>query len=124
MAQIAAGAQEEATALQEVNTAVGQMDKMTQQNAAMAEQASAASQTLSAEGEKLSSLIAAFSVGDRTSPGALRAALKEAAPHAFKDTPARRPSASEPRSRRRSAGLRAEGSAAMAAEPKEVWKEF
>ena len=124
VAQIAAGAQEEATALQEVNTAVGQMDKMTQQNAAMAEQASAASQTLSAEGEKLSGLIAAFSVGDRTSQGALRAALKEAAPHAFKDTPVRRPSASEPRSRRRSAGLRAEGSAAMAAEPKEVWKEF
>ena len=68
VAQIAAGAQEEATALQEVNSAVGQMDKMTQQNAAMAEEASAASVTLSAEGEKLSGLIAAFSVGEPCQP--------------------------------------------------------
>jgi methyl-accepting chemotaxis protein len=124
VAQIAAGAQEEATALQEVNSAVGQMDKMTQQNADMAEEASAASVTLSAEGEKLSGLIAAFSVGDRTSRGALRAALKEAAPHAFKNAPSPRPSASEPRSRGRSASLRTGGSAAVAADSKETWSEF
>ena len=37
------------------------------------------------EGEKLSGLIDTFSVVDRTSPSALRAALREAAPHAFKE---------------------------------------
>ena len=84
MAEIAAGAQQQATGLEEVNSAVGQMGKMTQQNAAMGEEASAAAASLSDEGEKLSGLIDMFSVGQRTSPGSLRAALRDAAPHAFK----------------------------------------
>ena len=124
VADIAAGAQEQATALAEVNAAVGEMDKMTQQNASMAEEASAAARSLSDEGEKLSGLISVFSIEGRASSGDLRAALKEAAPHAFKEAKSPRQSAQEPRIKRGSPSNRAEASAALAAHPKEDWTEF
>ncbi len=60
---IAASAQEQATALNEVNTAVNQMDQVTQQNAAMVEETTAASHALSQETEELSRLISSFDVG-------------------------------------------------------------
>jgi methyl-accepting chemotaxis protein len=60
---IAASAQEQATALAEVNTAVNQMDQVTQQNAAMVEQATAASHSLSGEAQELARLVAQFSIG-------------------------------------------------------------
>jgi methyl-accepting chemotaxis protein len=59
---IAASAQEQATALHEVNSAVNQMDQVTQQNAAMVEQATAASHGLAGEAEGLTRLVAQFNV--------------------------------------------------------------
>ena len=46
VAEIAAGAQEQATGLGEVNAAINQMDQVTQQNAAMVEESTAASHSL------------------------------------------------------------------------------
>jgi methyl-accepting chemotaxis protein len=69
---IAASAQEQATALNEVNSAVNQMDQVTQQNAAMVEQATAASQSLSQETDELARLIGKFQVGDAPKPVAAR----------------------------------------------------
>jgi methyl-accepting chemotaxis protein len=63
IADIAAGAQEQAGGLKQVNIAVNEMDKMTQQNAAMAEQAMAAGQTLAREARQLSHLVGEFQVG-------------------------------------------------------------
>jgi len=63
MVEIAASAQEQATALNEVNTAVNHMDQMTQQNAAMVEQATAASHGLSTQTATLARLIGSFKVG-------------------------------------------------------------
>ncbi|MBE7220784.1 MAG: HAMP domain-containing protein, partial [Caulobacteraceae bacterium] len=60
---MAASAQEQATALQEVNTAVNQMDQVTQQNAAMVEQSTAASKALAGETEELARLVAQFNLG-------------------------------------------------------------
>ena len=62
--EIAASAQEQATALDEVNTAVNQMDQVTQQNAAMVEEATAASQALAHEAGELARLIGQFQLGD------------------------------------------------------------
>jgi methyl-accepting chemotaxis protein len=63
VADIAASAQEQATALVEVNTAINQMDQVTQQNAAMVEQSTAASRTLADESEMLATLVARFKTG-------------------------------------------------------------
>ena len=63
---IAASAQEQATALNEVNSAINQMDQVTQQNAAMVEQATAASHSMSQETEELARLIGRFQVGQET----------------------------------------------------------
>ena len=63
VAEIAASAQEQATALAEVNTAVNQMDQVTQQNAAMVEQSTAASHGLMKEADKLARLLGAFQLG-------------------------------------------------------------
>ncbi|MGD1015502.1 MAG: methyl-accepting chemotaxis protein [Roseiarcus sp.] len=63
VAEIAAGAKEQATGLDEVNVAINEMDQVTQQNAAMAEQSSAASRGLSEETGQLASLIGQFKVG-------------------------------------------------------------
>jgi methyl-accepting chemotaxis protein len=70
---IAASAQEQATALNEVNSAINQMDQVTQQNAAMVEEATAASHGMSEETEELARLIGRFQIGQdapaRTSHG-------------------------------------------------------
>jgi methyl-accepting chemotaxis protein len=84
---IAAGAQEQATALQETNTAIEQMNLVTQQNAAMVEESTAAGHSLSQETSKLSQLIGQFQVGRSASEETLRRELKEAAPHAFRAAP-------------------------------------
>jgi methyl-accepting chemotaxis protein len=61
---IAASAQEQATALAEVNNAVNAMDQTTQQNAAMVEQSTAASHGLAGEAEELFRLVGRFSIGE------------------------------------------------------------
>ena len=60
--EIAASAQEQATALQQVNSAVNDMDRVTQQNAAMVEESTAASQALAREAQALQDLVARFRV--------------------------------------------------------------
>lgn len=62
VAEIASGAQEQATGLQQVNTAINQMDQTTQQNASMVEEATAASHTLAQEAMELSRLVQQFKV--------------------------------------------------------------
>jgi methyl-accepting chemotaxis protein len=64
VADIAASAQEQATALAEVNTAINQMDQTTQQNAAMVEQSTAASHTLAQDAQTLADLVARFKTGE------------------------------------------------------------
>lgn len=64
VAEIAASAQEQSTALAEVNTAVNQMDQATQQNAAMVEESTAATHSLKGETAELVNLISAFQIGD------------------------------------------------------------
>lgn len=64
VAEIAASAQEQATALVEVNTAINQMDQVTQQNAAMVEESTAASHSLTQEADELMGLVARFRLGD------------------------------------------------------------
>lgn len=64
VAEIAASAQEQATALVEVNTAINQMDQVTQQNAAMVEESTAASHSLTQEADELMGLVARFRVAD------------------------------------------------------------
>ena len=64
VAEIAASAQEQATALVEVNTAINQMDQVTQQNAAMVEESTAASHSLTQEADELQGLVARFRVGE------------------------------------------------------------
>jgi len=61
--EIAASAQEQATAMHEVNTAVNQMDQVTQQNAAMVEESTAASHSLAGEAEELARLVGQFRTG-------------------------------------------------------------
>jgi methyl-accepting chemotaxis protein len=91
VAEIAAGAKEQATGLQQVNTAINQMDQVTQQNAAMVEESTAASHSLSQETEQLSGLIGQFQVGSANAGDPIRRELEKAAPHAFR-RPAKTPS--------------------------------
>lgn len=63
MAEIAAGAQHQATGLSEVNTAINHMDQITQQNAAMVEETNASTETLAGESTRLSLLISEFALG-------------------------------------------------------------
>lgn len=60
IADIAAGAKEQATGIGEVNAAINQMDQVTQQNAAMVEETTAASHSLSQKTEELAELIGGF----------------------------------------------------------------
>jgi methyl-accepting chemotaxis protein len=82
VAEIAASAKEQATAVMSVNQSIGEMDKATQQNAAMAEESTAASHNLSDEARHLAALIAEFEVAqanDRTvRPARDAAALRRA----------------------------------------------
>jgi len=93
--EIAASAQEQATALHEVNAAINQMDQVTQQNAAMVEQATAASHSLSGEATELGNLVNQFQIGSAAQPHArkpvpAKSRSKAAAPIGkFKASPAR-----------------------------------
>jgi methyl-accepting chemotaxis protein len=82
---IAAGAQEQSTALQEVNGTIEQMNLVMQQDAAMVEQSTAAGHSLSEESSKLAQLVGRFLVGRPASKEALRDELMAAAPHAFRE---------------------------------------
>jgi methyl-accepting chemotaxis protein len=79
VAEIAAGAKEQATAVVSVNQSIGEMDKATQQNAAMAEESTAASHNLSDEAKRLASLIAEFEVAQAANEDSLRPARRAAA---------------------------------------------
>jgi methyl-accepting chemotaxis protein len=79
VAEIAASAQEQSTALAEVNTAVNQMDQVTQQNAAMVEETTAASHSLAQEAERLSSLVGQFKTGQEAARRADRPPTRRAA---------------------------------------------
>ena len=74
VADIASGAQEQATGLSQVNAAINQMDQATQQNAAMVEESTAASHSLAGEARELASLIAKFRIGEDERGFARRAA--------------------------------------------------
>jgi methyl-accepting chemotaxis protein len=62
VAEIAAGAKEQATAVEEINTTINQMDQVTQQNAGMAQESTAASRSLFEEAERMAALIDEFHV--------------------------------------------------------------
>ena len=81
---IAASAQEQSTGLEQVNTAVNQMDQVTQKNAAMVEEMTAAAHGLAGESAELGQLVARYQIG-QTKEDPLRAELKKAAPHAFRE---------------------------------------
>ena len=111
--EIAASAQEQATALDQVNTAVNQMDQVTQQNAAMVEEATAASQALAQEASELTRLIGEFQLGDQA-----EAPRRPSAPVARME---RRPAAAPVRAMRPTG----RGGAARSTEPaSEEWTEF
>ena len=80
VADIAASAQEQATALGEVNTAINQMDQVTQQNAAMVEQSTAASHALSQDADALGTLVAKFKTGARERCRLARPGLRRVKP--------------------------------------------
>ena len=63
VADIAAGAKEQASGLAEVDVAINQIDGMTQRNAAMVGDSTAATHRLSQETEQLSRLIGQFRLG-------------------------------------------------------------
>ncbi len=72
VAEIAASAGEQASAITQINAAIGDIDRSTQQNAAMAEQSTAASRSLAEEGARLAGLVARFetsSPASGASPG-------------------------------------------------------
>ncbi|ANP46762.1 methyl-accepting chemotaxis protein [Candidatus Viadribacter manganicus] len=109
VAEIAASAQEQATALVEVNTAINQMDQVTQQNAAMVEESTAASHSLTQEADELMNLVARFRVGD--SGGGAHA-----------ETRARKPAASQPVMQQRKRV--AQFAAGNAAPKTDDWQDF
>ena len=78
VADIAYGAQEQATGLSQVNTAINQMDRSTQQNATMVEQSTAASRSLSQETNHLAALVDQFRLDAESAEAPLRREVKEA----------------------------------------------
>ena len=72
VADIAAGAKEQASGLAEINAAIGQIDGMTQRNATMVGGSTAATHRLSQETEQLSQLVGQFrlSAGEAAGVGA------------------------------------------------------
>jgi methyl-accepting chemotaxis protein len=126
VADIAAGAQEQATGLQQVNTAINQMDQTTQQNATMVEESNAASHSLSKETAQLSTLVEQFQVGVPRSDGAIRRDLRRVAPHVFQK-PTKRPAAPGLRTALVGAGPTprlAAVSGGSGADGEEGWSEF
>jgi methyl-accepting chemotaxis protein len=83
VAEIATGAQEQASGLQQVNSAFNQIDQSTQQIATMGEESNTASHTLSMATTELANLIEQFQLGGASGDGALRRELQKVAPHAF-----------------------------------------
>jgi methyl-accepting chemotaxis protein len=71
VAEIAAGAEDQAHGLAEIDVAVREMDEATQQNASMAEKSMAASQKLAQETSKLAGLVQQFKLGEPREPNAL-----------------------------------------------------
>jgi methyl-accepting chemotaxis protein len=110
--EMAQAAQQQSTGIEEVNTAVTQMDQVTQQNAAMVEQSTAASRNLASETAQLSELVTFFAVGETV---ARKAAT---APQA---KPVRTVSKMQSRI---AASFRSHGSAAVAVNEDQDWKEF
>ncbi|MGA2492618.1 MAG: methyl-accepting chemotaxis protein [Roseiarcus sp.] len=80
VADIAVGAQEQASGLQQVNSAVNQMDRVTQQNATMVEESTAASHSLSEEATLLANVVSKFKV-DETGARDLRYEPQSVASH-------------------------------------------
>lgn len=83
VADIASGAQEQATGLAEVNSAINQMDQTTQQNAAMVEETTAASHSLAQEARHLADVVATFRLSETGARGMMA--------HATQAQPAQRP---------------------------------
>ncbi len=81
---IAASAEEQSTGLEQVNTAVNEMDQVTHKNAAMVEEMTAAARGLAGETEELGRSVARYRIG-QAEVDPLRAELKKAAPHAFRE---------------------------------------
>jgi len=130
--EIAASAQEQSTGLEQVNTAVNQMDQVTQKNAAMVEEMTAAAHGLAGESEELGRLVSRYRIrGAAAKDDPLRAELKKAAPHAFREaakTAAAKPAATAARAkaepiRRPAAKAVVNGPAAPAAASND-WQEF
>jgi methyl-accepting chemotaxis protein len=96
VAEIAAGAKEQANAIEEVNATINQMDQVTQQNAAMAQQSTAASRSLREEAERLAVLIDEFHVARAEGADAVRREAQKSAPPA--PAPTHRAAPSAPRS--------------------------
>jgi methyl-accepting chemotaxis protein len=69
IAEIAAQALDQSTALKQANGSLANIDQATQQNAAMAEQATAACRSLATESERLARMVAEFKLGARESAG-------------------------------------------------------
>jgi methyl-accepting chemotaxis protein len=88
VAEIAAASRDQSSEIEEVSKAVMQMDEMTQQNAALVEQATAASQSMAGQARNLNAIMAGYRVDDSTVAEELR------------DTPTKRPAASQPAGRR------------------------
>lgn len=120
VSQIAAGAHEQAASLGAVNGVVAQMEQGTQQNAAIAEQTTAAGASLREQSDGLSRLINEFRT-KACADEALRRELRNVAPHAFGDLPARQPAPRKPRAAATAGTARA---APVAAHPQEAWTDF
>ncbi|OYW30403.1 MAG: globin-coupled sensor protein [Caulobacter sp. 12-67-6] len=67
--EIAASANEQASALSQVNTAVNQLDQVTQRNAAMVQQSSESTQALRVEAADLANRVGAFHTGGQSHAG-------------------------------------------------------
>jgi methyl-accepting chemotaxis protein len=119
VSEIAASAQEQATALAEVNTAINSMDQVTQQNAAMVEESTAASHSLTQEADELMGLIGRFEIGGAPAHQVKGGHHKPAAAGAGKGRPPAQPIKQQ---RQRVAQFASEGSAAVKND--DDWQEF
>jgi methyl-accepting chemotaxis protein len=130
--EIAASAQEQSTGLEQVNTAVNQMDQVTQKNAAMVEEMTAAAHGLAGESEELGRLVSRYQIrGAAAKEDPLRAELKKAAPHAFREAakpapakPAATTARAKPEPIRRPAAKAVVNGPAAPAAASDDWQEF
>jgi methyl-accepting chemotaxis protein len=75
--EIAASANEQASALGQVNVAVNQLDQVTQRNTAMVQQSTEATHALRAEAADLSNRVGAFRVGSRPQTQSFQSTYQE-----------------------------------------------